>query len=311
MNIAKIFSRPFRSRRPKNDKPDRIERMSPHVVYLPPHGETDRPILAAAVGNKSSLIIDAGNSPAHAGLFMSKIKPFLTSPPCYVLITHSHWDHVFGFDTMKISGLAHRETIRKIEQMARLDYRDDALDRRVAEGTEISFCTDFMKKEMSEEQRAQLVLKCPGNSFDDSISLDLGGVSCHIRHVGGDHADDISVVYIPEDKVLFLSDSTFMDIYSGPWSYSPQKLLPLIDRILTFDAEIYVRSHSLPIDRKTMHEELKELKTYAQVVDRLGDNRQEIIRLLETMENKPLTPDQSELVDYFINGIRKETIIEK
>ena len=86
--------------------------------------------------------------------------------------------------------------------MRTLDWSDSALDQRVKEGSEIAFCRDMIKLELP--HRSQRVFKIPEISFDSEIEIDLGGVSCQIKHVGGDHAEDSSIVFIPEDGIVFL-----------------------------------------------------------------------------------------------------------
>ena len=42
--------------------------------------------------------------------------------------------------------------------------------------------------------------------FQERLDIELGGVTVRIRHVGGDHSADSSVMYIEPDRVLFLGD---------------------------------------------------------------------------------------------------------
>ena len=51
------------------------------------------------------------------------------------------------------------------------------------------------------------------------MEIDLGGITCIVEHVGGVHAPDSSIIYVVEDKVLFLADCVYQDFYSGEWSY--------------------------------------------------------------------------------------------
>lgn len=45
-----------------------------HIYYLDHQPDTDRPLLAAVVGEKHCLMIDSGNSPAHAELFQVELQ---------------------------------------------------------------------------------------------------------------------------------------------------------------------------------------------------------------------------------------------
>ena len=44
------------------------------------------------------------------------------------------------------------------------------------------------------------------------MELDLGEVTCVLKHVGGDHAHDSVVMYIKEEKILFL-ETVYMQIF--------------------------------------------------------------------------------------------------
>jgi glyoxylase-like metal-dependent hydrolase (beta-lactamase superfamily II) len=130
--------------------------------------------------------------------------------------------------------------------------------------------------------------------------IDLGGVTCQVDHVGGDHSADSCVVFVPEEKVLFMGDCIFMDIYSGLWRYTTGNLLPLLEKISGYDAEVYVLSHSAPLKAKAMKKYIQTLKQVALAVKEHGGNRERIIRCLGGRPGS----FQMELIDRFINGIR-------
>lgn len=171
--------------------PSNLNPISPNVYWLSPDDRTDRPILGAIAGEYRTLIVDAGNSPAHANLFLSELATLDLVPPAFLALTHWHWDHVFGTSAINLPTFAHTETKRIVAEMSRLDWSDEALDRRVEEGVEIEFCRDMIKAELPD--RTRLRIKPPDIAFTTRIELDLGGVTCHIVHVGGDHTADSSI----------------------------------------------------------------------------------------------------------------------
>ena len=97
-----------------------LNRISEHVYWLSPDGATDRPTLGAIVGKRATLIVDAGNSAAHAKLFLGELAKLETAKPKYVMLTHWHWDHVFGASAFEVPIFACHETQRVIEEMAHL-----------------------------------------------------------------------------------------------------------------------------------------------------------------------------------------------
>ncbi|HZG72597.1 MAG TPA: MBL fold metallo-hydrolase, partial [Chondromyces sp.] len=124
---------------------------SERFFYLTPVQKTDRPILAAVVGNHQTLFIDAGNSENHAKLFQEYLTN-LGIKGDYLVLTHSHWDHVFGLGQMKMPVIAQSKTAAKLKKMQTLSWEDAELDQRVQEGVEIPFCADAIKLELGHER---------------------------------------------------------------------------------------------------------------------------------------------------------------
>lgn len=280
-----------------------LNRISEHVYWLAPDATTDRPTLGAIVGRQATLIVDAGNSPAHANLFLGELAKLILANPKYMVLTHWHWDHVFGASAFDLPIFAYDETQRAMEEMARLDWSDEALDRRVQEGAEIEFCRDMIKAEWPD--RTNLRLKLPDVSFATQLEFNLGGVRCQVKHVGGDHAADSSIVYVPEDNVVFLSDCLYEDLHHGPPSYTTQKLFPLIDEILSYRADYYVWGHNPePMPKEEMMEFTGLLRAIGEQVERTGDNRELILRELQGKIGRTLEDDHTEIVDAFLAGLR-------
>ena len=50
-----------------------IKKIGERFWYQTPVSETDRPVLGMVVGNKKTLMIDAGNSEAHAQYFLEEL----------------------------------------------------------------------------------------------------------------------------------------------------------------------------------------------------------------------------------------------
>ena len=280
----------------------KLNQITEHVYWFPPNNATDRPTLGAIVGKTGTLVIDAGNSPAHANLFLAELAKNKIPSPKYLILTHWHWDHLFGIDAFNALIFASQRTKRAVEKMAGWDWSDTALDKRVEAGVEIEFCRDMIKKEMPD--RTSLHLKIPDITFANQIDIDLGDIICQIAHVGGDHAEDSVVVYIPQDNILFLSDCLYPDLYHGAWNYTIQKLFPLIDKILSFKADFYLFGHhEEPMSSAEMMAYTTLLKTIGQKVANEGNNRGKIIVDLQETFNKLLDEEQIEIVDAFLAGL--------
>jgi glyoxylase-like metal-dependent hydrolase (beta-lactamase superfamily II) len=218
-----------------------LMRLSPHVVYLPAD-VPDRPALCAVSGPRGTVMLDGGSSDAHARLFLDALAAHGIPAPRFVALTHWHWDHVFGAAETGAAVIALRETADQLRIMAAQAWDDAALAARVASGEEIPFCAENIALELPEPRRVRIAEA--DIVFSGVLSLDLGGVTCHIHHVGGDHAADACVMHVPEDGVLFLGDCLYEAVYAPVRYYTRARLLPLLDRIESFGAAVCIEGHA-------------------------------------------------------------------
>ena len=223
--------------------PCTLHQVSKHVWWFTPESRTDRASLALVVGDSGTLMLDIGASAAHTQQFLQATKDAGLPAPDSAVLTHWHWDHSFGMEAITIPIAAHRETAKQLDRMAAYDYSDEGLAELVKQGIEVEFIREHMIIELADTQRRNLKLRQPDIIFDEKHSYNLGNVHCEVVHVGGDHASDSCVMYIPEDKVLFMGDCFYYTVYEEPRHYT-KKVLKLIDKLEAFDAEQYIEGHS-------------------------------------------------------------------
>ncbi len=285
-----------------------MQQLSSHIHYLTPVQETDRPILGAITGTRSTLLVDAGNSAAHIQLFIDQLVKLDISPR-WVVLTHWHWDHVFGMNQANTTIIAQTLTTEYIRTMQGLSWDDEALDQRVEQGTEIEFCASAIKKEYVEER--DIVLPTPDITFDRKLELDLGRVHCVVEHVGGDHSNDSTVVYVKEDKVLFAGDALYPNIHVEPNEYTAEQALKLVNKLRHFDADQVVLSHHADIwNGERFRHELDMLERVAQLVQQPMPEEQAITRQLEEHYGRQLNEWEQETIILFLNGQRRQQSAE-
>ncbi|MBS4214650.1 MBL fold metallo-hydrolase [Neobacillus rhizophilus] len=278
-----------------------INKIGNSFWYMTPVSETDRPILGMVVGKEKRLMIDAGNSEAHALLFLKMLEEQNVGSPEMVVLTHWHWDHIFGLSALKDSvSISSKETKGEIEKLMPLAWTDEAMDERVKEGTEIEFCASCIKNEFVDHRNIHITL--PQVVFDNELEIDLGGVTCVLKHVGGDHASDSVVIYIKEEKILFLADSIYPDIFSPKRNYTTKRTKELAAILEQFDAETYILSHWKPISRTEFNNEMQLLKTVADYTEKYNGDAELIKSEYARALNRDLNEDESETIEYFVNG---------
>lgn len=276
--------------------------ISDHVYWMPP-GPPDRPSLCAVVGQRRTLMLDSGASSAHARLFLDALRAANVRAPDYVALTHWHWDHVFGAAEVAVPLIAHTLTARQMAIMAAQAWDDAALDERVRTGEEIAFCADNIKLELPAPRQIQL--PSPEIIMSDSLKIDLGNISCSIRHVGGDHAEDACVVFVEPDRMLFLSDCLYEMIYAPQWYYTPQKLFPLLDTLLGIDAQLYIEGHQkIMLTRSEFEARCASMRRAGELVERFGDDEAAILRAGEDQAGVPVDEEMRAYMKAFLVGYR-------
>ncbi|MEK3854853.1 MBL fold metallo-hydrolase [Cytobacillus sp. FSL H8-0458] len=277
-----------------------LEKLKRRCWYLTPVSETDRPILGAVVGDRMTLMIDAGNSEAHAQLFLSELEKHQITSPRMVVLTHWHWDHIFGLSRLDIPSIASRRTKAEMEKLIPYLWTDEALDERVENGVEIEFCASAIKKEYGNDR--SIKIKLPDITFENKLEIDLGGVTCQLQQVGGDHSPDSVVVYIKEEKILFLGDAIYANLYASKWKYTEDLMLQLLDAIDQFDADTYILSHGTAISKAEYQEEAATLRKAAHLSEKYEGQMEEMKNAYQSYVNRELNENELETIQYFANG---------
>jgi glyoxylase-like metal-dependent hydrolase (beta-lactamase superfamily II) len=278
-----------------------VQQISPHIWILPAEHTTDRPILAAIVGTKRTLLMDAGNSPAHARLFRDQLQALGVPLPDLLVLTHWHWDHSFGLSEWNLPTVAHRHTVEALRQLVGLDWSDETWQRLKEKGMASDSTIEHVKLEYGESRDITVVV--PDVVFEQSLTFDLGGVQCEIRHVGGDHTRDSCFLYVQEDKVLFLGDSLGPSVYGGPRSYTPQSFLRLLELIYEYDAELLVESHGTPVSPEEFRADLNEWEHLARLVQQHGRDREQILAGLQGLSQ---VETLTKAIEWYMAGLDRE-----
>lgn len=170
--------------------------------------------------------MDAGNSPTHAREFLRRLALERIRPDELVL-THHHWDHTFGLGEFDIPIVAHVNTRRHLKQMQTWSWTDDALAERVEERRQTAFTAANIQKEWGNDRK--VILRLPTVTYTDELTLDLGDMTCVLIHPTVDHSDDCTLLYVPEERTLFLGDAFYADTMT--WTYSLAGAIALVNAL--------------------------------------------------------------------------------
>lgn len=218
-----------------------LEKVSDRIYYMMPNSETGRPLIGLVIGDDHCLIVDSGNSPKHANEFQLELEKMDLPPIKYLILTHHHCDHSFGMSEWNLVSIANYKTSEYIKAYQEITYDDEALELAKQKGILNEFFVTSIKNEIEDRNNFQ-----PLNadiSFDGEMTIDLGGITCELRHITSPHTDDSTILYIPEEKTLFLGDSFYGKRIDGFNYYDDKTLFPMMNLVEKYAVEHYLSSH--------------------------------------------------------------------
>lgn len=239
-----------------------LKKLSDRIYYLPAEEKTDRPVLGYIKGEKYSLAVDAGNSSKHVEKFYNELKNAGLRLPDYTVITHWHWDHTFGMHAVSGKTISGHLTNEKLEEVATWQWSDNDMKDRLETGKDIEMCDVCIKIEYPNRDDIKVVTS--DIEFSGSLKLDLGGITCEITEVTAPHSEDSVLVYVPEERTIFVGDADCEDHYNNHGKYDKYKLEKYIEVIKGSDFDTYVLGHVEPDNKegalKYLEGELEKIK---------------------------------------------------
>lgn len=272
-----------------------IKKLTNNIFYMPHSKATDRPILGLICGKKYSLIVDSGNSPRHAKAFLEEINKMNIPPVKYLVLTHYHWDHIFGIREMGLITIAHEKTKEEVDKMKDLAWDAASIERHVKDNVISEFCYKCIKEEMVDKEN--FIVGEVDITYRNELEIDLGGLTCILNAVGGTHTDDSTTVYVPEEKVIFLGDCIYGRRFNGQYGYISEKILSMINEIEKTTADYYIISHEPVCDRKEIVDFWNLVQNTAQITGDSTSSEETIKRFIDKFSREP-----SDEEDFFING---------
>ena len=109
-------------------------------------------------------------------------------------------------------------------------------------------------------------LNAPTIIFEKTLTIDLGNKVCVLKKINSTHSDDATIIYIPDEKVVFLGDSAYGTTTNSLFHYKQSLLLPMIKDIQKYDAEAFLLGHESICDLDEMTIFWRELIAASEVV---------------------------------------------
>lgn len=150
------------------------------------------PNTGVIIGEEGCMVIDCRATPKMAREMINDIRKLTDKPISHIFLTHYHAVRVFGRAafTEAHTVIASRNTLDLIHERGQQDFESEV--RR------------FPRLFAAVEEVKGLTM--PNLTFERELTLWAGTREIRLEHLGKGHSKGDSVVWIPEDKVLFAGD---------------------------------------------------------------------------------------------------------
>ncbi len=218
-------------------------------AWLQPNGAWGEANAGLVVGDGESLEIDTLWDEVLAAEMLAAMAPHVREAPITtVLNSHSDGDHWWGNSAVPaaaeiITCSASRKAMSAESspgELARL-ARLARLGRHV-HGS-IGGLARHIDDMLSPFNLASVRLRHPSRTFDDRLTLNVGGRAVELIVLGPAHTPGDTVAHVPDADVVFAADLVFVKAIPVMWHGPSTGWLAALDTLLTLDARHYVSGH--------------------------------------------------------------------
>ena len=118
---------------------------------------------------------------------------------------------------------------------------------------------------MTPASKAQMKLDAPAMTGDKEV-IDVGGLEVQAIHAGRAHTGGDLLVYLPKQRILFMSEVYLNRVFPAMRSAYPTEWVAVIDRALRMDVDRFIPGHGFIEEATASREELIEYQKAMQTV---------------------------------------------
>jgi cyclase len=195
------------------------------------------------VTNDGVLLADGQADPEKTRKLLEAIRKTTDKPLKYYVVASDHGDHTGGNSVLPagITIIAHPASKVALERMA-------AAPNRKPDAPRVVMPTEVMT--------------------GDKKVITLGGTEMHVLFLGRAHTGGDLSVYLPKQKILFMSEAYLNRVFPAMRSAYPSEWVDVLRKAEKMDVSIYVPGHGFVEEARASREELVEYRKAVEAVIR-------------------------------------------
>ncbi|MGA8332732.1 MAG: MBL fold metallo-hydrolase, partial [Mycobacterium sp.] len=192
-------------------------------------------------GDGASLLVDTLFDLPLTREMLAAMAPITDRAPITdALITHSNGDHTHGNQLLEpsVRVIAAAGTA---EEIAHGMAPEMLAMTQTADLGEVA--TPYLRERFGPFDFSGITMRNADHTFDDRLTIEVGGREVHVRNLGPAHTAADSVVQVPDAGVLFAGDLLFIGCTPIVWAGPIGNWIAACDTMLALDAPTVVPGH--------------------------------------------------------------------
>jgi len=253
-------------------EPRNIAQLAEGVYAIEHPGHRDDGLFSGnttvVIGSRQVLVVDTAYLPEVTRADIAQIRQWTDKPVTFIVNTHFHNDHNLGnalylqtFPAVTI--IAHTETKKNEDQFGPgSSYREERFNAKLRRMLEENKGPDgqplsaedrtYVKQALDErlpytEELKNIKYQSATMTFDQDLSLDIGGRQVEIKFLGKGNTDGDAVVFLPNEKIAVAGDLVGSPIPLANDGY-PSQWIHTLENLAQLNATKVVPGHGPVLD---------------------------------------------------------------
>ncbi len=206
-------------------------------AWLVPDGTWGWSNAGLVTGTDQALLVDTLFDLAMTREMLDGLAPVTAAHPIRTLVnTHANGDHWFGNELVTDAEIIASQATAQEMVTNGPDLIRGMLDQLGALGR-------FANHIFEPFDFTDITPTVATRTFDSELTLDVGGVMARVLMLGPAHTQGDSVVFVPDEGVLYAGDLLFIGGTPITWAGPVSNWITACDRMLVLEPEIVVPGH--------------------------------------------------------------------
>ncbi len=206
-------------------------------AWLVPDGTWGWSNAGLVTGTDQALLVDTLFDLAMTREMLDGLAPVTAAHPIRTLVnTHANGDHWFGNELVTDAEIIASQATAQEMATNGPDLIRGMLDQLGALGR-------FANHIFEPFDFTDITPTVATRTFDSELTLDVGGVMARVLMLGPAHTQGDSVVFVPDEGVLYAGDLLFIGGTPITWAGPVSNWITACDRMLALEPEIVVPGH--------------------------------------------------------------------